>query len=58
MENIQKIEAFFNNELSDSQKEEFLADLKTDQALQSEFAQQEEIVEGIKDYRKAELISR
>jgi hypothetical protein len=58
MENIQKIDAFFNNELSDSQKEQFLADLKTDQTLQSEFAQQEEIVEGIKDFRKAELISR
>ena len=58
MENSQKIDAYFNNELSSSEKEQFLAELETNAELQKEFAEQKEIVQGIQDYRKTQLINR
>ena len=58
MNNSQKIDAYFNDELSGSEKEQFLADLESNPELQKEFSLQSDIVEGIKEYRKAQLISR
>jgi hypothetical protein len=58
MTNSERIEAYFNNELQEAEKQQLLNDVDSDPSLKSEFQFQEDIVDGIKAYRKKELISR
>ena len=58
MENSQKIETYFNKELSPAEEQQLLDDLGSDADLKQEFEFQQDIIEGIKDYRKSELIAR
>ena len=58
MTNSERIEAYFNNELPEAEKEQLLQDMDTDASLKSEFQFQEEIINGIKAYRKEQLIAR
>jgi len=55
MKNFDKVEAYFNNELSSSEKSEFLNEIETNTELQSEYNFQNEVINGIKESRKAEL---
>ncbi len=55
MNNFDKVEAYFNNELSSSEKNEFLNEIETNTELQSEYNFQNEVINGIKQARKAEL---
>ena len=55
MNKIEKVEAYFNNELNSSDKSEFLNEMESDTELKSEYNFQNEIINGIKDARKAEL---
>ncbi len=55
MENFEKVEAYFNNELSDSEKNDFLNEVESNTDLKSEFNFQKEVINGIKEARKAEL---
>ncbi len=55
MKNFEKVEAYFNNELSDSEKNDFFKKIESDTDLKSEFDFQSEVVNGIKEARKAEL---
>lgn len=55
MNNFEKIEAYFNNELTDSEKNDFLEEVESDANLKSEYNFQNEVVNGIKEARKAEL---
>jgi hypothetical protein len=58
MTNIERIEAYFNNELSEVDREKLLQDIDADTALKEDFQFQENVIEGIKAYRKKELIAR
>jgi hypothetical protein len=58
MTNNERIEAYFNNQLNDADKEQLLRDIDSDASLKSEFQFQQEVIEGIKAYRKQELIGR
>ena len=58
MTNNERIEAYFNNELPESDKQQLLQDIDSDASLKSEFQFQENVIDGIKDYRKKELIAR
>lgn len=55
MKNFEKIEAYFNNELTVSEKEEFLREVELDADLKAEYNFQNDVINGIKDARKAEL---
>lgn len=55
MENFEKVEAYFNNEFSDSEKNDFLKEVETNTELKSEYDFQNEVINGIKEARKAEL---
>jgi len=55
MENFEKVEAYFNNELSNSEKNDFLNEVESNTDLKSEFDFQNEVINGIKEARKAEL---
>lgn len=55
MNKFEKVEAYFNNELSSSEKNEFLNDIESNTELKSEYNFQNEIINGIKEARKAEL---
>ena len=55
MNNFEKIEAYFNNELSSSEKNEFLNEIESNSELKSEYNFQNDIINGIKEARKAEL---
>jgi hypothetical protein len=55
MKNFDKVEAYFNNELSDSEKNDFLREVDTNAELKAEYNFQNEVVNGIKNARKAEL---
>ncbi len=55
MDNFEKVEAYFNNELNDSEKNDFLSEVESDANLKSEYNFQNEVINGIKEARKAEL---
>ena len=58
MTNSERIEAYFNNELPEAEKQQLLNDVNSDPTLKSEFQFQEDVVDGIKAYRKKELIAK
>ena len=58
MTNTERIEAFFDDQLSATEKEGLLRDIESDQSLKTEFEFQKEVIEGIKVYRKQELIAK
>jgi len=58
MTNNERIEAYFNNELPEADKQQLMQDINSDASLKSEFQFQQGVVDGIKDYRKKELIAR
>lgn len=58
MTNSERIEAYFNNELPEAEKQQLLNDVNSDPSLKSEFQFQQEVVDGIKAFRKKELIAR
>ena len=58
MTNYERIEAYLNNELSESEGQQLMQDVNSDPSLKSEFQFQESVIDGIKDYRKKELIAR
>ena len=58
MTNQEKIEAYFDNQLSADEQKDLFSQLESDASLKKEFEFQEEIVEGLKAYRKQELINR
>ncbi len=55
MGNFEKVEAYFNNELSNSEKNDFLSEVASNTDLKSKFDFQKEVINGIKEARKAEL---
>ncbi len=55
MKNFEKVEAYFNNELNDSEKNDFLREVESNAELKSEYNFQNEVINGIKEARKAEL---
>jgi len=55
MKNLEKVEAYFNNELNDSEKNDFLREVEADTELKREYDFQKEVIDGIKEARKAEL---
>ncbi len=58
MTNYEKIEAFFDGELTEAERESLLREIESDPALKQEFELQKDIIEGIKAYRKEQLIAR
>ncbi len=58
MENSQKIEAYFNNELSSADEQQLIKELESNPELKQDFEFQQDIVEGLKSYRKEQLIAR
>ena len=58
MTNRERIEAYFDDQLSTTEKESLLRDIESDTALKAEFNFQNEVVEGIQAYRKQQLITR
>jgi len=58
MTNRERIEAYFDNELSSTEKESLLQEMESDSSLKSDFEMQKEIIEGIKAYRKEQLIAK
>lgn len=57
MTNSERIEAYFNNDLSETENQQLLQDVDSDPSLKTEFKFQQEVVDGIKTYRKQELIA-
>ena len=55
MKHINKVAAYFDNELSEAEKQDFLKELEANPELKSEFEFQQQVVEGIQAARKAEL---
>jgi len=55
MKNFEKVEAYFNNELNDSEKNDFLREVESNAELKSEYNFQNEVINGIKEARKVEL---
>lgn len=55
MKNFEKVEAYFNNELNDSEKSDFLSEVESNTELKSEYDFQNEVINGIKEARKVEL---
>lgn len=55
MSNTELINAYFGNEMTDAEKQHFEARLNNDPELKSEFNFHKEIVEAIKETRRAEL---
>ncbi|MCB0496540.1 MAG: hypothetical protein KDC79_10430 [Cyclobacteriaceae bacterium] len=55
MKNIDKIAAYFDNELTEAEKQNFLSELESNPELKNEFDFQQHVVDGIKAVRKAEL---
>ena len=58
MTNSERIEAYFDEQLSSTEKESLLRDIEADQSLKAEFEFQKQVIEGIQTYRKQELISK
>ena len=58
MTNSERTEAYFNNELPEAEKQQLLNDVDSDPSLKSEFQFQQDVVDGIKAFRKKELIAR
>ena len=58
MTNNERIEAYFNNELTESDRQQLMQDVNSDASLKSEYQFQQGVIDGIKDYRKKELIAR
>ena len=58
MENSQKIEAYFNNELSSADEQQLIKELESNPELKQDFEFQQDIIEGLKSYRKEQLITR
>lgn len=58
MTSKERIEAFFDDQLSTTEKEGLLRDIESDQSLKAEYEFQKEVVEGIQAYRKQELIAK
>ncbi len=55
MDNYNKLEAYFNNELTAAEEEQFLHEVENNAELRAEYNFQQEVVNGIKEARKAEL---
>lgn len=55
MKHIDKVAAYFDNELSEAERKDFLKELDSNPELKSEFVFQQQVVEGIQAVRKAEL---
>ena len=55
MENFEKVEAYFENRLGVDEKKGFLKEVESNPELKSEFEFQRQVIEGIKEVRKAEL---
>jgi hypothetical protein len=55
MENFEKVEAYFENRLGENEKQDFLKEVESNPELKSEFEFQRQVIEGIKEVRKAEL---
>ena len=58
MNNNERIEAYFNNELPEVDKQQLLRDIDSDTTLKAEYQFQQNVIDGIKAYRKEELIAR
>ena len=58
MTNNERIEAYFNNELPEADRQQLMQDINSDASLKSDFQFQESVIDSIKDYRKKELIAR
>jgi len=58
MDHFDKIEAYYEGTLSEAEKLELLNQIEADPKLKSEFEIQGEMIEGIKAYRKAELMAK
>ena len=58
MTNNERIEAYFNNELPEADRQQLMQDINSDASLKSEFQFQESVIDGIKDFRKQELLAR
>ena len=58
MTNSERIEAYFNNELPEAEKQQLLNEIDSDPSLKTEFKFQQDVIDGIKAYRKKELIAR
>ncbi len=58
MTNSERIEAYFTNQLTEAEQQQLLQDINADAALKAEYQFQQEVIEGIKAYRKQELIAR
>lgn len=58
MTNNERIDAYFNSDLSEVEKQNLLNDLDSNPGLKEEFEFQQEVVNGIKAYRKQELIAK
>lgn len=58
MKNNELINAYFDGELSEIEKESFIKQLDSDPNLKNEFDFQSQVIEGIKSARKAELKAR
>jgi hypothetical protein len=58
MTNNERIEAYFRNELGETEQQHLLQDVKTDKSLNSDFKFQESVTDGIKAFRKKELIAK
>ena len=54
----ERIDAYFDNTLSTTERESLLQEIEADPNLKSEFDFQQNIINGIKEYRKQELITR
>ena len=55
MKHINKVEAYFDNTLGEAEKQDFFKEIESNPELKSEFDFQNEIINGIKEARKAEL---
>ncbi|MEN8251406.1 MAG: hypothetical protein ABFS32_20925 [Bacteroidota bacterium] len=58
MTNNERIEAYFNNDLSEIEKQNLLTEIDSNPVLKEEFEFQQDVTDGIKAYRKNELIAR
>lgn len=58
MSNTELVNAYFDGQLSEVEQEQLLKNLDTDAKLKEEFELQSDIIEGLKNARKAELKAR
>ena len=58
MTNNERIDAYFNNELTEADRQQLMQDIDSDPSLKADFQFQEGVIDGIKDFRKKELMAR